>query len=187
MRQENGTFLIVPGYADSSPSHWQGVWLELFSNAVKVVQKDWINVDQVEWVQTLDSAIQLALQPIILVGHSLGCSTILYWINSKESKNSIHKIIGALLVVPPDPHSKAYRALSIKGFDLFPLNKLPIPSILVASENDPFLSINQGRFFADHLGSEFINIGRKGHVGEDSGLGEWKEGQALIQKLVTAK
>lgn len=184
MRKENDTLLIVPGYADSSPSHWQGVWLKLFSNAVKVVQKDWINVDQAEWVQALDSAIQLALQPITLVGHSLGCSTILYWINSKESKKSIHKIKGALLVAPPDPNSEAYRALLIKGFDLLPLNKLPIPSILVASENDPFLSIEQGRYFADRLGSEFINIGRRGHIGEDSGLGEWKEGKALLKKLL---
>jgi predicted alpha/beta hydrolase family esterase len=187
MRQENGTLLIVPGYADSSPNHWQGVWLKLFPNAVKVIQKDWINVDEKEWVKTLDSAIQLTVQPITLVGHSLGCSTILYWINSKESKKSIHKIKGALLVAPPDPHSKAYRALSIKGFDSFPLNKLPIPSILVASDNDPFLLIDQARYFADCLGSEFINIGKRGHIGEDSGLGEWKEGKALIRKLVAVQ
>src|SRR5579871_4131751 len=124
MRKENGTLLIVPGYADSGPNHWQGVWLRLFPNAVKVIQKDWITVDEKEWVQTLDSAIQLALQPIILVGHSLGCLTILYWIDSKESKKLIHKIQGALLVAPPNPRSEAYRALSINGFDSVPLNKL---------------------------------------------------------------
>lgn len=184
MREEKSTILIVPGYADSSPSHWQGVWLKHFPNAVKVIQEDWINVNRPEWVRTLDSAIQLALQPIILVGHSLGCSTILYWINSKESKKSIHKIKGALLVAPPDPHSEAYRALSIKGFDPLPLNKLPFPSILVTSTNDPFLSVEQGRYFADRLGSEFINIGKKGHIGEHSGLGEWKEGKALLKKLL---
>jgi len=184
MRKELGTILIVPGYADSSPNHWQGVWLEHFSNAVKVIQKDWINVDRYVWVQTLDSAIQLAKAPIILVGHSLGCSTILYWTNSKESKKSIHKIKGALLVAPPDPHSETYRALSIKGFDPLPLDKLPFPSILVASENDPFLSVEQGRYFADRLGSEYINIGKRGHIGEDSELGEWKEGKALLGKLL---
>jgi len=184
MRQEKCTILIIPGYGDSSPNHWQGVWLEHFPNAVKVIQKDWINVDSHEWVQTLDSAIRLALQPIILVGHSLGCSMILYWINSKESKKSIHKIKGALLVALPDPKSEAYRALSIKGFDPLSLNKLPFPSILVTSANDPFLSVEQARYFADRLGSEFVNIGKRGHIGEDSGLGEWKEGKALLKKLL---
>jgi len=184
--KEKATILIIPGYADSSPSHWQGVWLEQFPNAVKVIQKDWVHVDRHKWVHTLDSAIQLALQPIILVGHSLGCSTILYWVNSKESKKSIHKIKGALLVAPPDPHGEAYRALSIKGFDPLPLDQLPFRSILVTSANDPFLSVEQAHYFADRLGSEFINIGKRGHIGEDSGLGEWKEGKALLQKLMTA-
>jgi len=179
-----GTILIVPGYGDSSPNHWQGIWLKHFPNAVKVIQKDWIKVDKVEWVRTLDSAIQSAEAPIILVGHSLGCSTILYWINSKENKKSIHKIKGAFFVAPPDPNSEAYRALSIKGFDSLPLDYLPFPSILVASENDPFLTVEQSRYFADRLGSEFINIGKRGHIGEDSGLGEWKEGKALLKKLL---
>ncbi len=137
----------------------------------------------VEWVQTLDSAIRLAEQPVILVGHSLGCTTILHWIHSKESRKSIHKIKGALLVAPPDPNTEPYRSLSIKGFDTLPLGKLPFPSILVASENDPFLSVEQGRYFADRLGSEFVNIEKRGHIGEDSGLGEWKEGKALLRKL----
>lgn len=178
------TILIVPGYGDSSSNHWQGVWLKHFPNAVKVVQKDWIHVDSHHWVHALDSAIQLAKEPIILVGHSLGCSTILFWIHSKESKKSIHKIKGALLAAPPDPHSVAYRALSIKGFDPLPLDPLPFPSILVASENDPFLTVEQGRYFADCLGSEFINIGKKGHIGEDSGVGEWTEGKALLKKFL---
>lgn len=184
MRKEKGTILIVPGYGDSGPRHWQGVWLVHFPNAVKVIQKDWINIDRHKWVQMLDSAIRLALQPIILVGHSLGCSTILHWINTKESKQSIHKIKGALLVALPDPNSEAYRALSIKEFDPLPLDKLPFPSILVTSEDDPFLSAEQGHYFADRLGSEYINIGKRKHIGEDSGLGEWKEGKALLKKLL---
>jgi predicted alpha/beta hydrolase family esterase len=181
---KKGTILIVPGYADSSPKHWQGIWLEHFPNAVKVIQKDWIHVDQSQWVETLDAAIRLAKQPILLVGHSLGCLTILYWVISKEGQQSIHKIRGAFLVAPPDPNSEAYRALSLRGFDSFPLKKLPFSSILVASENDPFLTLKQGRYYADCLGSQFVNIGKKGHIGEDSGLGEWNEGKALLDQLL---
>ena len=184
MGKEKYTILIVPGYGDSSPNHWQGRWLKHFPNAVKVVQKDWIHVDGQEWVQTLDFVIQSTKGPIILVGHSLGCTAIVFWAHRQESRTSISKIKGALLVGPPDPTSKAYRALSIKGFDALPLEGLPFPTIFVASENDPFLSVEQARHFATCLGSEFVTVGKRNHMGEDSGLGEWKEGQALLEKLL---
>jgi predicted alpha/beta hydrolase family esterase len=184
MSKEKGTILIIPGYGDSSPTHWQGLWLEAFPNAVKVSQTDWTHINSSEWIQTLDLAIQSAKQPIVLVGHSLGCSTILFWVNSQESKKSIHKIRGALLVAPPNPQSDTYRSLSIQGFDPLPLHTLPFPSILVVSSNDPFLSPEKGRYYADRLGSEFVNIGKRSHIGEDSGLGEWKEGKALLHKLM---
>jgi predicted alpha/beta hydrolase family esterase len=185
MRKEESTILIVPGYGDSGSNHWQGRWLQHFPNAVKVAQKDWTKIDGQEWVQTLDSAIQSAEQPIILVGHSLGCTAIIVWANLQESGKSFSKIKGALLVGPPDPTSKAYRALSIKGFDALPLNQLPFPSILVASENDPFLSLEQARLFATSLGSDFVTVGKRNHMGEDSGLGEWKEGLALLNKFIS--
>jgi uncharacterized protein len=182
--QKTCTILIIPGYADSSPKHWQGRWLKAFPNAVKVVQKEWINVNKEEWVQTLGAAIQTAQEPIVLVGHSLGCSTILFWADSKEGQKSIHKIKGALLVALPDPHSETYQTLSIKGFDPLPLKPLTFASILAASSNDPVCSLEQARYFADCLGSEFVNVGEQGHIGESSGVGEWQEGQALLKKLL---
>jgi predicted alpha/beta hydrolase family esterase len=178
------TILIVPGYGDSGPQHWQTHWQRQFPNSIRVVQKDWLNVEREEWVNTVDSAIQLAKAPIVMVGHSLGASTILFWANSEQSKKNLHKIKGALLVALPDPDSEAFRALKIKGFKEIPLNKLPFHSILVASENDPFLSINKARSYAQCLGSEVISIGNQGHIGDDSKLGEWEEGKQLLMKLL---
>ncbi len=180
------TILIVPGYGDSGPEHWQTYWQRQFPNSMRVVQKDWFNVEREEWVNTLDSAIQLAKAPIILVGHSLGASTILIWANSEQSKKNLHKIKGALLVALPDPQSDAFRALKIKGFEEVPLTQLPFPSILVASENDPFLSINKAHSYARCLGSELINIGNQGHIGDDSKLRDWEEGKQLLMKLLVA-
>lgn len=114
------TILIVPGYGDSGPEHWQTYWQRQFPNSMRVVQKDWINVDREEWVNALDSAIQLAKTPIVVVGHSLGASTILFWASRNQS---IHKIKGALLVALPDPQSDAFRALKIKGFEEVPLTQ----------------------------------------------------------------
>lgn len=179
------TLLIVPGYADIGPTHWQSIWLEHFPNSIKVVQRDWINANRDEWVHILNSAIQSITQPMILVGHSLGCLAIIHWADSREAQKSIVKVKGALLVAPPDPDSVAYRALSIRGFDPLPLHQLPFLSLLVASANDPFLSMDKARYFAACWGSKFVNVGeRGGHMGEDATLGEWREGKELLKKLL---
>src|SRR6185436_5784428 len=120
-----------------------------------------------------DASIRTAALPVVLVGHSLGSTAIVHWASSNRGKESIGKIKGAFLVALPDPDSVAYRALGIKGFDPLPLKKLPFPSILVTSSNDPFVSLEKARTFASRLGSEFVNVGNKGHIGSDSDVGEW--------------
>jgi predicted alpha/beta hydrolase family esterase len=57
----------------------------------------------------------------------------------------------------------------------------------VASLNDPYLSLNRAQYFAEKWGSEFINIGKKGHINSDSKLGFWEEGQLILQKLLNEK
>ncbi len=186
MREDDYTILLVPGYGDSGPNHWQGIWLDRFPSAQKVIQKDWVHVKQDEWVTNLDTAIRKTSKPIILVGHSLGCLTILYRLKMKKNRQSISKIQGALLVAPPDPESPPYRALTIEGFDSFPSEKIPFPSILVISTNDPFLSVAKGHYFATCLGSQLITVRNKGHLGEESGLREWEQGKDLLSFLCTS-
>ncbi len=147
------------------------------------MQEDWINPNRDAWVQALDASIRTAALPVVLVGHSLGSTAIVHWASSNRGKESIGKIKGAFLVALPDPDSVAYRALGIKGFDPLPLKKLPFPSILVTSSNDPFVSLEKARTFASRLGSEFVNVGNKGHIGSDSDVGEWNEGKELLRKL----
>jgi len=178
------TLIIVPGYADSGHKHWQTRWHAFFPDSIRIVQKDWVKPDRESWVAALDSAIQAAEGPLTLIGHSLGSSTIVCWANSKEGANSLHKIKGAFLAALPDPDSTVFKELAIQGFDALPLHKLPFPSLLLISNNDPFLSLVKARYFADCLGSELINIGKKDHMGDDSGLGEWEEGKRLLAQLI---
>lgn len=172
--------IIVPGYADSGPEHWQSHWHALYPDAVRIVQKNWTKVDADAWVAVLDDAIEKSPKPVVLVGHSLGCSTILLWASRHKST---HKVKGALLVAPPDPDSIVFQELGLKGFETVPLNKLPFPSILIASEDDPFLSIEQAKHYAHSWGSQFVNVGKKGHLGNDSGVGDWEEGRKWLKRL----
>ena len=74
------TILVLPGWQDSGPKHWQSLWLKKYPNAVKVIQKDWLNCKKQEWVGTLDDYNEKYKDnDIVLVGHSLACATIAHW------------------------------------------------------------------------------------------------------------
>lgn len=41
--------IIVPGWRDSGPGHWQSLWAEQLPNAVRVQQDDWFNPTRQAW------------------------------------------------------------------------------------------------------------------------------------------
>jgi predicted alpha/beta hydrolase family esterase len=64
-----------------------------------------------------------------------------------------------------------------------PLQRLQFPSIVVASSNDPYVTLSRGQAFAKAWGSEFVIVGEAGHTNSASGLGDWPEGLALLNTL----
>lgn|SRR3989338_962333 len=179
----HSTVLILPGWQDSGPQHWQSLWLTKYPNAIKVVQKDWMYPKKEEWVKILHEYIEkYGAKDIILVGHSLACATIAYWSNGYFSKTSA-KIKGALFVSPSDMDAPDFPK-EIQGFSPMPLARLNFETIVVASEDDPYVTMERAKYFADSWGAELVNIGRHGHINTDSGFGEWPEGESLLQKLM---
>ena len=71
--------LIVPGYNNSGPEHWQSLWERAHPEYRRVMQRDWDSPERHEWVSALDEAIAQAPQPVVLVAHSLGCLAVVHW------------------------------------------------------------------------------------------------------------
>lgn len=90
---------------------------------------------------------------------------------------------GALLVAPPDVE-RAELPLELVGFRPAPCTPLPFRSVLVASENDPYINVEVARQLAAACGSEFVALGAAGHINTDAGYGPWPEGEALLKLLV---
>jgi len=63
------------------------------------------------------------------------------------------------------------------------MKPFPFPSIVVASTNDPYGSLEFAKSSATAWGSRFISIGAAGHINSQSGLGEWSEGFAILKQL----
>ncbi|WP_108127561.1 RBBP9/YdeN family alpha/beta hydrolase [Saccharospirillum mangrovi] len=172
-------FLILPGYGDSNPAHWQSRWQQQAAFE-RVQQDDWLRPNRHAWVARLDAAVQRhAGRPVVLVAHSLGCLTTAFW----AAQNPLTQVQGALLVAPPDPEGANFPTTA-EGFDEPPMRWLPFPSTLVMSTNDPYASTDFAERCAQAWGSRLVNLGECGHINHDSELGDWPAGQQLLHTLL---
>ena len=166
--------VIVPGWRDSGPGHWQTLWAERYSNTVRVQQDNWLTPTRDAWVLTIARTVQNQQRPVVVVAHSLGCIAVTHL--PPEAQEHIK---GALLVAPADPERRAI----LSDFAPVPSRKLPYRSILVASNNDPYCPIRLSGAFARSWGSEFVRVPDSGHFNVESGHGPWPLGLALLQSL----
>jgi predicted alpha/beta hydrolase family esterase len=174
--------LVLAGLWDSGPRHWQTLWEQKHPGWMRVPHRDWFNPECHEWVAELDAAVAGAENgPPVLVAHSLACALVAHW----AACGSVLKVAGAFLVAPSDVDAPSYPA-DAKGFKPMPMQKLPFPSIVVASSNDPYVTLERARAFAEAWGSRFVEIGAAGHINGDSGYGEWPEGERMLMDFCAA-
>ena len=173
--------LIIPGLGNSTSRHWQTRWEFDRDDCRRVELGNWDNPSRSHWVTKLDLAIALQAEPVILVAHSLGCLTVAWW-SVLAGTDRWPQVVGAMLVAPPDVEQESNKP-GVKRFAPFPRCRLPFPTVVVASEDDPYCSITRARFMANRWGASFLNIGTKGHINADSHLGAWPVGQDILGRL----
>lgn len=171
-------YLIVPGLGNSGPDHWQTFFQNSGDNFYRIEQLEWDAPTCKEWVETIDKRVlEFDRSTVVLVGHSLGCSTIAHWVAKYK-----REIKGALLVAPADLETNQYTFPGI-GFAPIPLAKINFKTIVVASANDIWVSLERAKFFAESWGSQFINIGNAGHINAESGYTNWDEGMKILKTI----
>ena len=176
------TVLTVPGLNGSGPDHWQTLWEQTRPDAVRVELGMWHTPHRNSWVTKLDQAIRRAGAPVVLAAHSLGCVAVAWWAELSPQLPD-WPVVGALLVAPADV-DRAAAPSEIKGFAPIPRLRLPFPSIVVASQDDPWVKLDGARGLAADWGSHFVDAGARGHLNADSGLGVWREGQELLDHVL---
>jgi predicted alpha/beta hydrolase family esterase len=171
------TIVIVPGWRDSGPGHWQSLWAEALPGAVRVVQDDWITPVRTAWVASMARTILAQPGPVVVVAHSLGCIAAAHL-----PAEAAERIQGALLVAPADPERRGV----LSDFAPVPYQPLPYRSIVVASTNDPFCPVRTAGAYARSWGSELVRLQNAGHINIEAGFGEWPLGLALLQSLTAS-
>jgi hypothetical protein len=175
------TTLIIPGWNGSGPAHWQTLWERAHPEYRRVEQRDWIEVWRGEWLATLDSAVAAARGDIVLVAHSLGSVAVAEW--ALANPHGATRVMCALLVAPPDLDALPDLPATLASFTPVPRLRLPLRSLLVASENDPYMTAAAAQDLAIAWGSDFFNAGKVGHLNVESGHGPWPEGERMLAEL----
>lgn len=170
--------LLLPGWLDSGPDHWQSRWEALHGDQ-RVVQSDWLWPKRGDWMARLEEVLLDSDVPALLVAHSLGCQLVAAW--AAHSRHTA-RVKGALLVAPPDieredmpPNLAPWRPIVRQ--------RLPFPAIAVTSSDDPYGAPERSAAMARDWGAERVDIGPRGHINGESGLGDWAEGRALLDRL----
>jgi len=181
----NVRVLIIPGLHGSGPTHWQS-WLETqYSDPVRVNQLDWSTPDLDKWSDAIVHTIRKfsADTTWIAVAHSFGCLALANLMQREGlqkpfiGRSVVSQIASALLVAPADP----------KKFNVEPQvgrQALGIPSTLIASETDPWMSLEQARHWSQQWESQFVNLGNAGHINVDSGHGPWPMVRVKVDQLI---
>ncbi|MBA5777680.1 serine hydrolase family protein [Stappia sp. F7233] len=171
MKVADADILIVPGWQNSGPDHWQSRWMEKMSTARRVEQDDWENPDLDRWVDRLVETVEGATRPVVLVAHSLGVPTVV-----QASGRLARRVRAAFLVSCPDVEDETRVPAMLRHFGPLPLDPLPFHSWQVASRTDPYCEFERAERWSRHWGTKLLDAGDAGHLNTESGQGPWPEG-----------
>ena len=171
--------LMVPGLGGSGPDHWQSRWQARLPDARRVEQADWNKPDRANWIARLDEAVAGSKRPPVLVVHSLSCALVACW--AAIHARPVH---GALLVGPADIESDERTPPEAHVFRPLPMRRLPFPTVVAASRNDPYVAFDRAGAMAKAWGAELVDVGNAGHINTSGGYGEWPEGERILAGLM---
>ncbi|GKX35968.1 alpha/beta hydrolase [Hoeflea sp. WL0058] len=179
MKASEADILIVPGYKNSGPQHWQSRWEAKLSTARRVEQEAWSKPVCEDWMENIRKAVVEATKPVVIVAHSLGVAATI-----KTVPQIGHLVSGALLVAPPDVANPKIRPRHLQTFGPYSRDPLPFPSVVIASRDDPFCSYDVADEIAAAWGSLMMDAGEAGHINDEAGFGPWPEGLMVFARFL---
>ncbi len=171
--QASAHFLIQPGWQNSGPHHWQTLWQDrLGAASSRVEQQDWMVPQQEPWVGTLVRAMERSPQPCVILAHSVGCLAAVFALESIRP--------AAVVLVAPADTERVGAPEALQSFAPIPMEHLPVPALLITSDNDPYCDLERARIFAEAWHADLEVIAGGGHLNSDAGFGPWPEGWQMV-------
>ncbi len=161
-------------------------WLdqELTNDNTTVYRFNMPNTDKPvieEWVSFLDKQVSELDENTYFVGHSIGCQTILRYLQSRDITN-----IGGIVLVAPWLNLLDYAIEEEESYivakpwlttpiDFEKVKKFTSNITCIFSDDDYFVSLSQKEEFEKLLNAKTIVVNNKGHISEEDNVFELKE------------
>lgn len=172
-------FLLLHGYGGTHPEHWQGYLKNLLEERGQTVLfptlPSFENPQLDEWMTFLENELKdIDPDSLVVAAHSLGCTLWLQYL----AKHPDTKPKKTFLVSPP---LNDCDVREIESF--FPLPELDLSNqntMIIGSDNDPFILEKEFWTLSDKLGIPFKLIPGAGHINSPAhGDWEWMNQQCL--------
>jgi predicted alpha/beta hydrolase family esterase len=166
-------FLIQPGWQNSGPHHWQTLWeTRLGHAAVRVPQQNWLVPERVAWAKALEQAIRRTPPPVVILAHSIGCMATIFAIAEAP--------VAAVVLVAPADAERSDAPGALHTFTPIPMKLLATPALVVASDNDPYCTLDRAEAFAQAWKADLEIVTDGGHMNADAGFGPWPDGWWMV-------
>jgi hypothetical protein len=168
-------------------SCWSG-WIadKMREKSIEVISPDFPNSSTPhieEWLAAIRSKVEKFDEEWVLVGHSLGCPTILRLLERFDKGEKIGTAIFvagfAKDLLIPEIQNFVY-----KDFDWEKIKNGATRFIVINSDNDPFIELSEGERLAKLLGAEFMVEHKGGHINEGSGFTKYDRLLTLLEGLL---
>jgi hypothetical protein len=180
MRTSDVDILIVPGWTNSGPDHWQSRWQRNLKTARRIEQADWERPLCADWVERIVAEVARLTRPGVVVAHSCGVAAVV----KAAPRLAGSRLAGAFLVAPADLGGHDLWPATHGGFAPLPLEPLPFPSRLIGSSTDPWCSVERTLALGAAWGADTTIIAGAGHIDSAAGFGPWPEGLLTFGQLL---
>ena len=166
------------GYSEEGWFPWLKKELEAKGFEATVFEMPESQIPKIEtWVKYLEDNIQDPDEETVLVGHSIGCQTILRYLE----KLPLGVKVGKLILVAPwfvISNLKEEELPVAKPWEEIPIDEKNVLShvisriVAIFSDNDPFVSSSNQEIFSKEYEAEIIVQHKKGHFFGNDGVNE---------------
>lgn len=178
---------IIHGWEGKPDSNWFP-WMktELEKENVEVHVLNMPNADfpkMGEWVEHIQKTIGKTDENVFLVGHSLGGIAILRYL---EYLPENEKAGGILLVAG---FSESIGIPEIENFFEMPVDYAKVKKsvakiVIINSDNDPYVPLEQGKIMEEKLGGKFVVMHNAFHINEGEGFFALPTGLEELNKIL---
>lgn len=169
------TVVIVHGWGGDSESDWVP-WLKehLEDRGIAVVAPDMPNTNTPkieEWVPFLGEAVKEANSNLFFVGHSIGCQTILRYLETLPEGTRVGGAVfvaGWMTLTGLEENEKLVAA----PWETTPIDWQKVAShsesfVAIYSDNDPYVPESNAQIFKEKLNAKLIMESGRGHFTDE--------------------